>query len=127
MIENQRAGAPYGILLAIVVITLIGIPFFLGDGGEAVTDFISELLSPLGLLLLPIVLLLVIQYLSSDNGSFVSGIFNTGEPNSIHRASVSSRAVEGSFGGSVMRKRLSRASGRGSRAADGVMVVSVGK
>nr|XP_043629651.1 uncharacterized protein LOC122600937 [Erigeron canadensis] len=82
-------GAPYGILLAIVVITLIGIPIFLGDGGEAVTEFISELLSPFGLLLLPIVLLLVIQYLSSESGSFVSGIFSSGEPNSIHRASGS--------------------------------------
>lgn len=89
MIEDRRAGAPYGILLAIVVVTLIGIPIFLGDGGEAVTEFISELLSPLGLLLLPIILLLVIQYLSSDNGSFVASIFNTGEPNSIHRASGS--------------------------------------
>ncbi|CAH1453903.1 unnamed protein product [Lactuca virosa] len=88
MIEERR-GAPYGILLAVVVVVLIGIPMFLGDGGEAVTEFIAELLSPLGLLLLPIVLLLLIQYLSSDSGSFVSNIFSTGEPNSIHRASGS--------------------------------------
>ncbi|KAK9059154.1 hypothetical protein SSX86_021774 [Deinandra increscens subsp. villosa] len=89
MIDQERRGAPYGILLAVVVVALIGIPMFLGDGGEALTDFISELLSPLGLLLLPIVLLLAIQYLSSDSGSFVSSIFSTGEPNSIHRASGS--------------------------------------
>lgn len=89
MIDQERRGAPYGILLAVVVVILIGIPIFLGDGGEAVTAFISELLSPFGLLLLPIVLLLVIQYLSSDSGSFVSSIFSTGEPNSIHRASGS--------------------------------------
>ncbi|XP_024996854.1 uncharacterized protein LOC112529716 [Cynara cardunculus var. scolymus] len=88
MIEERR-GAPYGILLAVVVVVLIGIPMFLGDGGEALTEFIAELLSPLGLLLLPIILLLVIQYLSSDSGSFVSNIFSTGEPNSIHRASGS--------------------------------------
>ncbi|KAJ9536836.1 hypothetical protein OSB04_029648 [Centaurea solstitialis] len=89
MIEERRGGAPYGILLAVVVVVIIGIPMFLGDGGEAVTEFIAELLSPLGLLLLPIVLLLVIQYLSSDSGSFVSSVFSTGEPNSIHRASGS--------------------------------------
>ncbi|XP_076941932.1 uncharacterized protein LOC143611640 [Bidens hawaiensis] len=87
--DDHRRGAPYGILLALVVVTLIGIPIFLGDGGEALTEFISELLSPLGLLLLPIILLLAIQYLSSDTGSFVSSIFSTGEPNSIHRASGS--------------------------------------
>ncbi|KAF5816347.1 hypothetical protein HanRHA438_Chr03g0144681 [Helianthus annuus] len=89
MIEDQRGGAPYGILLAVVVFILIGIPMFLGDGGEALTEFIAELLSPLGLLLLPIILLLAIQYLSSDSGSFVSSIFSAGEPNSIHRASGS--------------------------------------
>uniref|UniRef100_A0A251VBN5 Uncharacterized protein n=1 Tax=Helianthus annuus TaxID=4232 RepID=A0A251VBN5_HELAN len=65
MIEDQRGGAPYGILLAVVVFILIGIPMFLGDGGEALTEFIAELLSPLGL------------------------IFSAGEPNSIHRASGS--------------------------------------
>ncbi|KAJ0769753.1 hypothetical protein HanLR1_Chr03g0116151 [Helianthus annuus] len=89
MIEDQRGGAPYGILLAVVVFILIEIPMFLGDGGEALTEFIAELLSPLGLLLLPIILLLAIQYLSSDSGSFVSSIFSAGEPSSIHRASGS--------------------------------------
>ncbi|KAI3691566.1 hypothetical protein L6452_31362 [Arctium lappa] len=89
--QERRGGAPYGILLAVVVVVLIGIPMFLGDGGEALTELIAELLSPLGLLLLPIILLLVIQYLSSSDsgGSFVSSIFSTGEPNSIHRASGS--------------------------------------
>ncbi|KAK1430494.1 hypothetical protein QVD17_13276 [Tagetes erecta] len=87
--NHHQRGAPYGILLAVVVIILISIPIFLGDGGEAVTDFITELLTPFGLLLLPIILLLAIQYLSSDSGSFVSSIFSTGEPNSIHRASGS--------------------------------------
>ncbi|KAL8196124.1 hypothetical protein R6Q57_025124 [Mikania cordata] len=88
MIEERR-GAPYGILLAVVVVVLVGIPMFLGDGGEVVTEFIAELLTPIGLLLLPIILLLSIQYLSSDSGSFVSSIFSSGEPNSIHRASGS--------------------------------------
>lgn len=60
-----------------------------GDQGEAITEAISELLSPVGLLLLPIALLLAIQFLSSDRGSFVSSIFYTGEPDSIHRVSGS--------------------------------------
>ncbi|KAD4178247.1 hypothetical protein E3N88_26838 [Mikania micrantha] len=46
MIEERR-GAPYGILLAVVVVVLVGIPMFLGDGGEVVTEFIAELLTPI--------------------------------------------------------------------------------
>lgn len=78
---------PHGIILAVVVALVVFVPFFLGDGGEAITDGISELLSPVGLLLLPIILLLTIQFLSSERGSFVSAIFSTGEPESIHRVS----------------------------------------
>ncbi|KAL2244148.1 UNVERIFIED_CONTAM: hypothetical protein Sindi_0532800 [Sesamum indicum] len=62
--ERRRAGTPHAAILA-------------------------ELLSPLSLLLLPILLLLTIQFLSSDAGSFVAAIFSSGEPNSIHRASGS--------------------------------------
>ncbi|GAU11176.1 hypothetical protein TSUD_198000 [Trifolium subterraneum] len=80
---------PHGILLAVVVAIVVIVPFLLGDQGEAVTEAISELLSPLGLLLLPIILLLTIQFLSSERGSFVSAIFSTGEPDSIHRVSGS--------------------------------------
>ncbi|KAK2970827.1 hypothetical protein RJ640_014815 [Escallonia rubra] len=87
--EQQRHGAPYGVLLAVVVVMVIVVPLLLGDQGEALTEFIAELLSPVGLLLLPIVLLLVIQFLSSDQGSFVSSIFSTGEPDTIHRVSGS--------------------------------------
>uniref|UniRef100_A0A1J3DRQ2 Transmembrane protein n=2 Tax=Noccaea caerulescens TaxID=107243 RepID=A0A1J3DRQ2_NOCCA len=80
---------PHGIILAVVVALVVLVPFFLGDSGEAITDAIAELLSPVGLLLLPIVLLLTIQFLSSERGSFVSAIFSTGEPESIHRVSGS--------------------------------------
>ncbi|KAG6435446.1 hypothetical protein SASPL_100320 [Salvia splendens] len=73
-----------GSLLGVMVVLILG---------EAVTEFIAEMLSPVGLLLLPIVLLLTIQFLSSDTGSFVSTIFSTGEPNSIHRASGSPLGV----------------------------------
>ncbi|KAI4317582.1 hypothetical protein L6164_025443 [Bauhinia variegata] len=80
-------GAPHGIILAVVVTLVVVGPFLLS--GEALTETISELLSPLGLLLLPIILLLTIQFLSSDRGSFISSIFSTGEPDSIHRVSGS--------------------------------------
>ncbi|KAK4425867.1 hypothetical protein Salat_1780700 [Sesamum alatum] len=89
MIEERRAGPPHAAILAAVVVLVMVVPTLLGDQGEALTDFIAELLSPVGLLLLPIVLLLTIQFLSSDSGSFIAGIFSTGEPNSIHRVSGS--------------------------------------
>ena len=89
MIEEQRRGPPHGVLLAVVVVAIMIVPSMIGENGEAITEFISELLSPVGLLLLPIILLLIIQFLSSDSGSFVSSIFSTGEPNSIHRVSGS--------------------------------------
>lgn len=87
--NRQGAGAPHGVLLVVVVVLVIFVPFFLGDQGEAITEGIAELLSPVGLLLLPIILLLTIQFLSSDRGSFVSSMFSTGEPDTIHRVSGS--------------------------------------
>ncbi|XP_057415188.1 uncharacterized protein LOC130710052 [Lotus japonicus] len=90
MQQAQGGGAPpHAILLAVVVAIVVIVPFLLGDQGEAITEGIAELLSPLGLLLLPIILLLTIQFLSSDRGSFVSSLFSTGEPDSIHRVSGS--------------------------------------
>ena len=89
MIEERQARAPHGILLAVVIAIVVIVPFLVGDQGEAITEAISELLSPVGLLLLPIILLLTIQFLSSDRGSFISTIFSTGEPDSIHRVSGS--------------------------------------
>ncbi|EOY33296.1 Uncharacterized protein TCM_041247 [Theobroma cacao] len=74
-----------GIVLGIVVLA----PFLLSDQGDAITKAITELLSPVDLLLLPIILLLTIRFLSSDRGSFISNIFSTGEPDSIHRVSGS--------------------------------------
>jgi len=40
----------HGLLLTVVVAA----PLFLGDGGEALTEAVAELLSPVGLLLLPV-------------------------------------------------------------------------
>ncbi|KAK1387573.1 putative Transmembrane protein [Heracleum sosnowskyi] len=90
-VEDRRGSAPYGILFVVVVALLVVIPLILGEQGEALTEILPELLSPLGLLLLPIILLLTIQFLSSESGSSVSSIFATGGggPESIHRATGS--------------------------------------
>ncbi|KAI3968861.1 hypothetical protein MKX01_029011 [Papaver californicum] len=92
---DQEGGrvAPHGLLFAIVVGLVVMIPIYL-DGeefGEAITEFITELLSPLGLLMVHVGLLLLIQFLSSDRGSVLSGIFtsNGSEPDYIHRLSGS--------------------------------------
>lgn len=89
MIEERRTGAPHGILLAVVVVFVVLIPTLFGDQGEVITDAIAELLSPVGLILLPIVLLLLIQFLSSDRGSVISSVLSVGEPDTIHRVSGS--------------------------------------
>ncbi|MCD9645158.1 hypothetical protein HAX54_033879 [Datura stramonium] len=91
--EEAQRGPPHGILLAVVVVAVMLVPTLLGENGEAISDFISELLTPVGLLLLPIILLLTIQFLSSDTASFINTIFSTGEPNSIHRVSGSPLGV----------------------------------
>lgn len=83
MIEDRRAGPRHAAILAAVVVAVMVVPTLLGDQGEALTGFVLELLSPVGLLLL------TIQFLSSGSGSFVAGIFSSGDPNTIHRASGS--------------------------------------
>lgn len=83
MVEEGR-GAPHGVLLAVVVALVVAVPFLLGDGGEALSEAIAELVSPAGLLLLPVTLVLLIRFLSSDRGTAFSNIFS-GSPDSIHR------------------------------------------
>lgn len=83
-------GAPHGVILAVVIGIVVLAPSLLGDQGEAITEAISELLSPVGLLLLPIILLFTIQLLSTNRGaSFLSAVFSSGEPDTIHRVSGS--------------------------------------
>uniref|UniRef100_A0A7N0T203 Uncharacterized protein n=1 Tax=Kalanchoe fedtschenkoi TaxID=63787 RepID=A0A7N0T203_KALFE len=91
MLDDRQAaaGPPHGIILSAVVAISVVVAFTVGGQGEALAETISELVSPVGLLLLPIALLLLIHFLSSDQGSFAAALFSTGEPNSIHRVSGS--------------------------------------
>lgn len=83
--DGQGGAPPHGILLAAVVGLVVAAPFLFGGGGEAITGVISDAISPAGLLLLPVVLILVIRFLSSDRGAVLSDIFSAGSPDSIHR------------------------------------------
>ncbi|XP_044971032.1 uncharacterized protein LOC123431278 [Hordeum vulgare subsp. vulgare] len=84
--EQYYAGpraAPHGLLVAVVLGLLIAWPLFLqGDGGEAFTDTIAELLGPVGLLLLPVGLLIIISLLSSDRGPHMLAF--GGSPDTVH-------------------------------------------
>jgi hypothetical protein len=77
-------GAPHGVIMAVVVGLVVGGPLFLGDGGEAITSAIADLLGPTGLLLLPVALILVIRVLSSDRGA-AGALALGGSPGSVHR------------------------------------------
>lgn len=81
-------GAPHGLIMAVVLGLVVGGPLFLGDGGEAVTSAIADMLGPTGLLLLPVALILVIRVLSTDRGPAraLSDAFSFGgSPDSVHR------------------------------------------
>ncbi|XP_020598997.1 uncharacterized protein LOC110038480 [Phalaenopsis equestris] len=95
MIEEGRGGAspPHGFLLLLVAGVLAAAPFFLGDVGDAVPEAISDLLTPVGLLLLPVVLVIVIRFLSSDRAYAISDLFSFGPPDAIHRVGGSPLGV----------------------------------
>ncbi|XP_057809178.1 uncharacterized protein LOC131023652 [Salvia miltiorrhiza] len=78
--EERRGGAPHAAVIAAVVVVVMVLPTLIGDQCGAVADSVAELLSPLGLLLLPISLILAIRFLSSDAGSSVAGILSAGNP-----------------------------------------------
>lgn len=80
-------GAPHGLIMAVVVGLVVAGPLFLGDGGEAVTSAVADLLGPTGLLLLPVGLVLVIRVLSSDRGAaaLAGALSLGGSPDSVHR------------------------------------------
>ncbi|KAJ4753588.1 transmembrane protein [Rhynchospora pubera] len=81
------APPPHGAILAVVVGAVVAAPFIIGDSaGEAITEAMAELLSPVGLLLLPVTLIIIIRFLSSDRGIALSDVFNfSGSPDSFHR------------------------------------------
>ncbi|KAJ3683707.1 hypothetical protein LUZ60_013934 [Juncus effusus] len=87
MADGGPAAPPHGALLAVVVGAMVAAPFLVGESaGEAITEMIADMLSPVGLLLLPVTLIIVIQFLSSDRGVAFTDVFNFGgSPDSFHR------------------------------------------
>ncbi|RWR76508.1 hypothetical protein CKAN_00495100 [Cinnamomum micranthum f. kanehirae] len=83
MAEEGR-GTPHGLLLALVLGIVVGSPFLIGDGGGAISDIITGIFGPAGLLLLPVILLILIHFLSSDRAAALSRIFSPTERQSIH-------------------------------------------
>lgn len=77
-----RRSAPYGLLFALVVGLVVAGPNLFDF--EAILESFSELISPLGLVLVPVLLLLLIRVLSSDRCASFSDIL-AAEPDSIHR------------------------------------------
>ncbi|CAN6548226.1 unnamed protein product [Malus baccata var. baccata] len=90
--ERHAGTAPHGILLALVVVALFVVPSYVGEQGGAIIEACSELLSQLGFLLLPIILLVIIIQFLSSSGSFVSS-FSTGDPYTTHSISGSPSPV----------------------------------
>lgn len=85
--HGPGGGAPHGLIMAVVVGLVVAGPLFLGEGGEAVTSAVADLLGPTGLLLLPVGLVLVIRVLSSDRGAaaLAGALSLGGSPDSVHR------------------------------------------
>lgn len=77
MIDDAHGrGPPHWLMLPVVIGFVLLFPLLLGDGGEAVTETISETFSPIGLLFLPVILLLAIQFLSSDRAASIASAFS---------------------------------------------------
>uniref|UniRef100_A0A0D9X2U5 Uncharacterized protein n=1 Tax=Leersia perrieri TaxID=77586 RepID=A0A0D9X2U5_9ORYZ len=66
-------GPPHGLLLMAVVLGLaVAGPRVIGEGaGEAITKAVNDMLSPVGLLLLPVSLIFVIRILSDERSAAV--------------------------------------------------------
>ncbi|XP_031486077.1 uncharacterized protein LOC116254679 [Nymphaea colorata] len=76
---------PYGAILVAVVGVAVALPMVLGDP-SVVLESIQEMLSPSALLLIPLLLLFLIRFLSSERCAVISdAIAAVSEPNSIHR------------------------------------------
>uniref|UniRef100_A0ACD5Z033 Uncharacterized protein n=1 Tax=Avena sativa TaxID=4498 RepID=A0ACD5Z033_AVESA len=57
----------YGLPLSVVVGIVVAGPVFMVDGGDAILEAVAELFGPVGLLLLPVSLILLIRILSSGH------------------------------------------------------------
>uniref|UniRef100_A0A0E0LPP2 Uncharacterized protein n=1 Tax=Oryza punctata TaxID=4537 RepID=A0A0E0LPP2_ORYPU len=88
--DGGGGGPPHGLLLLGVVLALaVAGPRVLGEGaGEAITAALTDMLSPVGFLLLPVSLIFVIRILSDDRSAAVLAnvlAFGAGAPNAVHR------------------------------------------
>uniref|UniRef100_A0A0E0EG32 Uncharacterized protein n=1 Tax=Oryza meridionalis TaxID=40149 RepID=A0A0E0EG32_9ORYZ len=88
--DGGGGGPPHGLLLMAVVLALaVAGPRVLGEGaGEAITAALTDMLSPVGLLLLPVSLVFVIRILSDDRSAAVLAnvlAFGAGAPDAVHR------------------------------------------
>ncbi|KAK1256537.1 hypothetical protein QJS04_geneDACA007256 [Acorus gramineus] len=80
-------GPPHALILGAVIVFAMVLPFLLGeDGLSVIPDFISDAFGAPVFLLLPVLLLLVIRFLSSDRGTALSDVFLAGgQQDTIHR------------------------------------------
>ncbi|KAK1291500.1 hypothetical protein QJS10_CPB17g01298 [Acorus calamus] len=80
-------GPPHALIFAAVIIFAMILPFLLGeDGLSVIPDFISDAFGAPVFLLIPVILILVIRFLSSDRGTALSDVFRAaGEQDTIHR------------------------------------------
>ncbi|KAK1316513.1 hypothetical protein QJS10_CPA05g00407 [Acorus calamus] len=78
-------GPPHALIFAAVIVFAMVLPFLLGeDGLSVIPDFISDAFGAPVFLLIPVILLLVIRFLSSDRGTALSDVFRAaGEQDSI--------------------------------------------
>ncbi|XP_039156088.1 uncharacterized protein LOC120287369 [Eucalyptus grandis] len=85
--ERYGGGPPQqGLLLAVVLGVVVLGPYVLGEQGQAMFDAIVELLSPASLLIFTVVLLLTIQFISSNRRvHFSPGYPPYGEPDPLER------------------------------------------
>jgi hypothetical protein len=77
----------YGVLVSVVGGLVVAGPLFMVDGGDAILESVKELFGPVGLLLLPVSLILVIRVLSSGYRLVdIVGLALGGSLDAAHRA-----------------------------------------
>jgi hypothetical protein len=77
----------YGLPLSVVVGLVVAGPLFMVEGGDAILEAVADLFGPVGLLLLPVSLILLIRVLSSGLRLVDIFGFALGESlDTVHRA-----------------------------------------